>query len=92
MRWTEHVARVGEKEETCELLAIRLEPKRLIEKIIERYVYDIKKDFQALVWRDRAGLIWFVMRTSGGLLWKWEQTSVFPVYGNSLNIGVTAGL
>ena len=29
MRWAEHVARVGEKRETCELLAIRPEPKKV---------------------------------------------------------------
>jgi hypothetical protein len=34
MRWAGHVARLAEKKETYELLVIRSEPKRLIEKLI----------------------------------------------------------
>jgi len=34
MRWVEHVACMVEKRETCKLLAVRPEPKRLIKKLI----------------------------------------------------------
>ena len=63
-----HVARVAEKKETYKLLAIRPEPKRLIEELGERCENDIKKDFRTFDWRDKAGLIWFMIRTGGGLL------------------------
>jgi len=71
MRWVEHMARMAGKRGTCKLLAIRPEPERLIQKFSDWFENNIKKKSQTFDWRDRAGLIWLILRTSGGLLWTW---------------------
>ena len=62
---------MAEKRELCKVMAIGSEPKRLIVKISDQCEDDIIKEFQTLDSRDRAGLIWLIIRTSGCLLWTW---------------------
>ena len=52
-KWAEHVARMREKRESCRPLAIRPEPKRLIEKLSKRCEDDTEKSFQTLDRRER---------------------------------------
>jgi hypothetical protein len=90
MRWEEHVARMAEKRETYKRLAIRSEQIRLIRNA-NQCENNIKNIIPTLDWRDRAGLMWLLMRKIG--LFSLLFSFLFHMYtGNSLNIGVKAGL
>jgi hypothetical protein len=45
MKWVEHVACTVEKRDTCKLLTIRPEPRRLIEKLSSVWII-LKKNFR----------------------------------------------
>jgi hypothetical protein len=91
MRWAEHVARMAEKRETYKLLAIRSLQITLIRKA-SQCENNIKNNFPSLDWRDRAGLMWLLMRKIDYLFFLLFSFLFHKYTGNSLNIGVRAGL
>jgi hypothetical protein len=65
MRWAGHVARMGEKRNTCRILVGKPEGKRPIGRTRRRWVNNIKIDFREMVW---TGSIWLTIGTSRGLM------------------------
>jgi hypothetical protein len=70
MRWTGHVARIGEKRNAYRILVGKPEGNRLLGRQRRRCVDNIKMDFREIEWDgvDWIGLIWLRIGTSGGLL------------------------
>jgi hypothetical protein len=67
MRWSENVARMGEKGNAYTILVGKPEGKRPLERTRHRWVDNIKIDLRqdGIVW---TGSIWLRTGTSGGLL------------------------
>jgi hypothetical protein len=68
MRRAGHVARMGEGRGAYRILVGRPEGRRPLGRPWLRWEYNIKIDLQEVGWGAWTGLIWFWIRTGGGLL------------------------
>jgi hypothetical protein len=67
MRWAGHVKRMGETRGAYEILVGRPDGKRPLGRSRRRWEDNIKMDLEEVGW-VWTGLIWFRIRTGGGLL------------------------
>jgi hypothetical protein len=67
MRWSGHVARMGEERNAYRLLARKPGGKRPLGTPRRIWVDNIKMDLGEIVWGILTGLIWFRIRKSGEL-------------------------
>jgi hypothetical protein len=65
MRWTGHVARIGEKRNAYRLLVGKPEGKRPLGKRRRRWVDNILERWDGVMW---IGLVWLRIGTGGELL------------------------
>jgi hypothetical protein len=68
MRWTGHVARMGEGRGAYRILVGRPEGRRPLGRPRRRCENNIKMDLQEVGWGTWTGLIWLRIGTGGGLL------------------------
>jgi hypothetical protein len=68
MRWTGHVARMGEGRVAYRILVGRPEGRRPLGRPRRRWEDDIKMDLQEVGWRAWTGLVWLRIGTGGWLL------------------------
>jgi hypothetical protein len=70
MRWTERVARKGEKRNAYRILVGKSEGKRPLGRPRRNWVDNIKMDLREIEWDGMVwiGLIWLSIGTNGGLL------------------------
>jgi hypothetical protein len=66
MRWTRHVARIGERRGAYRFLVRRPKRKRLHGRRRRRTKNNTKMDRQAVGWGSWTGLIWFRIGTGAG--------------------------
>jgi len=68
MRWTGHVAHMGERTGAFRVLVGKPEEKSPLERPRHRWEDNIKTDLQKVRWGTQTGLIWLRMGTGGGHL------------------------
>jgi hypothetical protein len=68
LRWTGHVARMGESRGADMVLVGRREGSRPLRKPRRKWKYSFKMDLREVGWGARTGSIWFRLGTGGGLL------------------------
>jgi len=68
MRWTGHVAHMGERAGAFRVLVGKPEEKSPLERPRHRWEDNIKTDLQKVRWGTQNGLIWLRMGTGGGHL------------------------
>jgi hypothetical protein len=70
MKWMGHVTQMGEKRNACRILVGKPHRKRPLGRSRVRWVNNIKTDLGNIKWGGGVltGLVWFGIRTSGGLL------------------------
>jgi hypothetical protein len=68
MRWTGHIASMGEKRGAYRILVGRAEGRRPLERPRHRWEGNIKLDLQEVGWGTWTGLSWLRIGTGGGFL------------------------
>jgi hypothetical protein len=68
MRWEGHVVQIGEMRNAYSILVGKPEGKRPVGKPWRKRDNNIRMDLKKIEWEIVAGIIWFRVMTSGGLL------------------------